>query len=390
MTKWLVHGLMVVIIVLNMKACSEASSTTILAQLQQEIQAILNKTRPAVVTISLKTYRAARPSSDDGFFSLFKEKAAPEKYALQEVCTGVIFSQAGYIVTKSRHINIVDELCVTLYNGQQYQPKLVGADPVSGIAVLKIDVPNLQSVEFSNTDKVEIGSWVTVIGNALGLNSSTAFGIVNEHYDNGLIEISATIQPGNNGSPVFDINGRLIGVVIAQMEPHYAALGGMPLQGRGMVLPVRETREIVDEIIKTARMGHGWLGIQVEPDTGEAVELKISRVVTDSPAAKAGLHAGDFIVMINNVRVRTPDQLGSHMKQTKPGDVVPLVFKRGETVLNTIVTLGKQQDRFLSHMNDQQKGGSLFQAGHNVWRSNIHKEIQRLEQELQYLKSMIQ
>ncbi|MBN2008416.1 trypsin-like peptidase domain-containing protein [candidate division KSB1 bacterium] len=389
MSKWIVYGFIAGFLMMHSDQNSFASSPSVLEQLQQEIQGILKNTRLAVVTISLKSYRAAKQSENDGFLSMFREKQNDDTYVLHHICTGIIYNKDGYVITKSRYVHDADELLVTLNDGSQIKPKLIGVDPASGIAVLRIQANLLHPVQIGTLDHVEVGSWITVVGNSLGLASSAAFGIVEELYDKQLMEISANVQPGNNGSPVFDIHGKLVGIIIAQAESRKSMIPGF--WGRGLAIPIEQVDVIVQQIIDSTDVQRAWLGVQVAEDTSGTPCLIVTKVFSQSPAAKAGVRIGDQVLMFNNARIRTLNELDQQINVTKPGTMVPIIFTRDGAKLNTIITVGKRDANSVTlDMVSGVNAGTSLNAFSQDQKLSIQQEIIRLEQEIQYLKSITQ
>ncbi|UYO93878.1 S1C family serine protease [Pollutimonas sp. M17] len=259
--------------------------------------------------------------------------------------SGVIVRADGYILTNYHVIEAADAIEVALSDGRQTRAELVGADPESDLAVLKIDLPDLRAIGFNGEHQVRTGDVVLAIGNPFGVGQTTTMGIVSalgrnrlgiNIYEN-FIQTDAAINPGNSGGALIDTTGRLVGINTAI----YSETGGS--LGIGFAIPARAAHNIMDQIIKTGTVTRGWLGIEpqdITPDLARAFNLKqsdgviIASVLRNGPAWRAGIRVGDIVLKLNDQTVY--DSIG-FLNQIAP-------LPPRQTITLTIVREGKKRD----------------------------------------------
>lgn len=259
--------------------------------------------------------------------------------------SGVIVRGDGYILTNYHVIEAADTIAVALSDGRETSAELVGADPESDLAVLKIPLPDLQPISFNGEHKVQVGDVVLAIGNPFGVGQTTTMGIVSalgrnrlgiNIYEN-FIQTDAAINPGNSGGALIDTSGRLVGINTAI----YSETGGS--LGIGFAIPAQAAHQILEQIIQTGTVTRGWLGIEpqdITPDLARAFHLKqtdgviIASVLRNGPAWRAGIRVGDIILALDGEPV--VDSIG-FLTQIAP------LPPRGEATL-TILRDGKKRD----------------------------------------------
>ena len=255
--------------------------------------------------------------------------------------SGVIVNANGYILTNYHVISGAKDVRVQLGDGRRFSAHIVGSDPKTDMAVLKVSATNLPVLNFGDSSKLEVGNFVLAIGNPFGLNQTVTMGIVSAKGRGGLgladyedfIQTDAAINPGNSGGALIDEEGNLIGINTAILS----AGGGN--QGIGFAIPVNMARGVMDQILKYGKVTRGWLGVSVQSvtqDLAHAFDLKVdygvlvSDVFPNSPAAKDGLERGDIILAINGQKVTDSQDLQLQIASMAPGAVAKLtVFRNG-------------------------------------------------------------
>ncbi|NIN00638.1 MAG: PDZ domain-containing protein, partial [candidate division Zixibacteria bacterium] len=255
-----------------------------------------------------------------------KKKSTPSTF----VGSGIIYTSDGYILTSASVVGSRKIFKVTLPDQKSLKGKLVGTDPESNLAVLKVETAELTPAKLGDSDRIKVGSWLTVVGNSYGLPNAVALGLVNGVREDGFIQMSANVSPGNSGGPVLDTYGQVIGLVAAKLsEPSYISslkvyydLNNkktitipprqieIPSSGISLALPANKAKLIADKIIKYGSVRRGYLGIYPE-DLDRALSEKhnvhagvlVSSVVEGSPAEQAGLEDGDVIMEFGGTQV---------------------------------------------------------------------------------------
>ena len=325
-------------------------------QTSKAFSAVAKKVVPAVVSIRVEsTVRAGSnqygaPSHDDFFERFFGRKYPRRPDERQDERpqvgqgSGFIISSDGYILTNNHVVGNADKIVVTLNDGRKFDDaKLIGTDPKSEVAVIRIDGENLPVVELGDSDKLEIGEWVIAVGNPFGLTETVTVGVVSakgrtvgitdEGYED-FIQTDAAINPGNSGGPLLDLDGRAIGINTAI----FSQSGGY--MGIGFAIPIDMAKEIKNQLIESGKVTRGYLGIymdNVDQDIAEFFELEladgvlVSRVVENSPADKAGLKKRDIILKLNGKVIEDLHDLRNAVSLMVPGTRVTLdILRDGE------------------------------------------------------------
>ena len=297
---------------------------------------------PAVVNIystKIITERA-NPLYNDPFFRyFFGDQLAPRKRMESSLGSGVIVSDNGYVLTNNHVIEGADEIQVALRDGRSSEAELVGSDPESDLAVLKIKLDKLPTMTFANSDKLRVGDVVLAIGNPFGVGQTVTMGIVSatgrnrvgiNTYEN-FIQTDAAINPGNSGGALIDPYGHLVGINTAI----FSRSGGS--QGIGFAIPVSLALDVMQQIIKNGRVVRGWLGIEVQdvtPALAESFGLKDARgvvvagILRNGPAAVAGLKPGDVILDIGDKEIHDSHDVMNATAQKTPGTSVSIKIIR--------------------------------------------------------------
>ncbi len=292
----------------------DPAAVNVLAALSQQRILLAKAVVPSVVSITT-TRQARGPLNDDPLFR-FQHRNVPRAHQGTEGAqgSGAIVSKEGHIVTNNHVIEGMDDIEVELSDGRRARARLIGTDPETDIAVLKIDEGDLQPLPFGNSDAVEVGETVMAVGNPYGLEESVTQGIISAKgrtasestTPTALFQTDAAINPGNSGGPLVNVRGELIGINVKI----YTETGGW--QGVGFAIPSATVRRSMDSILTTGRVVHGYLGIYNVPLTDRAARQRgvagakgvlVDRVQANSPAEKADIRAGDLIQKFNGKAV---------------------------------------------------------------------------------------
>jgi len=308
---------------------------------------IANAVSPVVVNISTTKVvkREVPPLFEDPFFNFFdpfREFSSPKKWKEQSLGSGVIVSSDGYIITNNHVVEQAEEIKVTLYDKKSFRGRIVGSDPKTDIALVKINAGGLPTAQWADSDKLEVGEFVLAIGNPFGLSHTVTMGIISAigrvsvgiaDYED-FIQTDAAINPGNSGGPLVNIRGELIGINTAI----FSKTGGY--QGIGFAVPSNLVRSIMDQLIKHGKVTRGWLGISMQrltPELSQKFGLKDSKgaligdVLKGSPAETAGLMRGDIVLEYNGKEVDDADSFRNMVAQSKAGaQVMVKILRKGK------------------------------------------------------------
>jgi serine protease Do/serine protease DegQ len=317
---------------------------------------LLKDVAPAVVNIATRGKADAprHPLFDDPMFRrFFGDRVPPQQRETQSVGSGVIVdAKLGYLLTNNHVISNADEIVVTLRDRRQLKAQLVGTDPDTDIAVLKVPAENLTSVPLGNSDEVEVGDFVVAIGNPFGLGQTVTSGIISALGRSGLgiegyedfIQTDASINPGNSGGALIDFKGELLGINTAIIAP-----GGGNI-GIGFAIPINMARQIMEQLIAHGEVQRGRIGVQIQdltPELAEAFGVKelngavVSQVTPGSPAEKAGVRAGDVVTLLNGQPVRGSSDLRNKVGLMRIGEKVTLNLMRDGKPLKIEMAVGE-------------------------------------------------
>ncbi|MEM1352240.1 MAG: Do family serine endopeptidase [Pseudomonadota bacterium] len=267
--------------------------------------------------------------------------------------SGFVISEDGYVVTNNHVIEGADEIRIEFFNGDELVAEVIGTDPNTDIALLKVeaDVP-LPFVAFGNSDEARVGDWVIAMGNPLGQGFSVSAGIVSARnrelsgrYDD-YIQTDAAINRGNSGGPLFNMDGEVIGVNTAILSPTGGSIG------LGFSMASNVVTRVVDQLQEFGETRRGWLGVQIQDvtdDMAEAMGLESTdgaavNGVLEGPASEAGIQIGDVIITFNGKDVEDTRDLVRQVGNTPVGEAVRVVVRRGDETLTLLVTLGRRED----------------------------------------------
>ncbi len=324
---------------------------------RESFSPIVEKVLPAVVNIRTTQIVRENPlmdffDKDDPFYRFFKRYFGeiPHEYQQKSLGSGFIISSDGYILTNNHVISRATKIRVKLlYTGEVYDAKVVGSDPKTDVALLKIKASRkLPTVALGDSDNIKVGDWVLAVGNPFGLNGTVTWGIISAKgrvigqgpYDH-FLQTDAAINPGNSGGPLVDMNGKVVGINTA-----IVASG----QGIGFAVPINIAKKLIPQL-KKGNIVRGWLGVLVQnvtpdmvkffklPDTSGAI---VSQVVKGSPADRAGIKEGDVIVEYDGKKVNSATDLPYLVAFTTPGETVNIKIVRDGREIIKHVTIGKK------------------------------------------------
>jgi serine protease Do len=270
--------------------------------------------------------------------------------------SGVIISSDGYVVTNNHVVDGADTLKVTLSDGRELTAKVVGRDPQTDVAVIKVDAKNLPAITFADSDNIEVGDRVLAIGNPFGIGETVTSGIISgkgrqvgiladvEGFEN-FLQTDAAINPGNSGGALVDVQGRLVGMNSAILSRS----GGF--QGVGFAVPANMVSHVADSLVKNGKVVRGYLGVRIQnitPSLAESFKLKdnkgalVADVEPAAPAAKAGLKSGDVITKIDGKPVSDANSVTLAVTSTAPGTKLNLEVLRDGQTKDVAVTTGQR------------------------------------------------
>ena len=305
------------------------------------LAAAVRRAAPAVVSIN--TSRITRhPFADDPWFRLFFGQQGSQSQS--GLGSGVIMSADGYVLTNNHVVQEADHIEAVLADGRRANARVIGADPESDLAVLKIDLPDLPVMTPSDSDRIEVGDRVLAIGNPFGVGQTVTSGIVSalgrdqlgiNTFEN-FIQTDAAINPGNSGGALTDEQGRLLGINTAI----YSRSGGS--LGIGFAIPVNVARQALQDIVQNGRVVRGWIGVESTALTPELAEnlgaasaqgVIITGVLNGGPAARAGMRPGDVVTLINGRPIRTVAELRAGITALRPGTAATFTaLRQGQNV----------------------------------------------------------
>jgi serine protease Do len=332
---------------------------------------VIESVSPAVVNIAVMKVDSAAPTAFEfstpgmprgqqqfpfEFFERFFDgnPGVPQQRRSEGQGSGFLIDASGYIVTNNHVAGGADEITVTLQDGRKFQATLVGSDPKTDLAVIKVDASGLPYVAFGDSDKARVGDWVVAIGNPFGLGGTATAGIVSARgrdinsgpYDD-YLQLDAPINFGNSGGPVFNVAGEVVGVNTAIFSPNGGNIG------IGFAIPSNQAKEIVADLKENGSVERGWLGVQIQDlDDELARSLRldgsdgalVADVVSDGPAARAGVQAGDVITGFNGREIDSARTLSRVVAAANPNESSKLTVWRDGRSRELTVELGEAEN----------------------------------------------
>ena len=326
---------------------------------------LAEKVRPGVVNIQVvkkvknigfrnfpgNPFGGQNPFGD--FFGPFSQGNPPGGFEQKGLGSGFIMSREGYILTNNHVVEEADQIKVKLSNGKEYEGKVVGRDPKTDLALVKIEgISDLQPLKLGNSEDLKVGSWVVAVGSPFGLEQTVTAGIVSAKgrvigsgpYDN-FIQTDASINPGNSGGPLVNLKGEVVGINTAIIAEG---------QGIGFAIPINMAQEVASQLQNQGHVTRGWLGVNIQevtPELAKSFGLKdnkgalVSQVVPNSPAEKAGIEQGDVILQFDGKEVSDSKELPRIVASTPVGKSVMVKIARDGKVTDRQVKLGEMEEK---------------------------------------------
>ena len=319
---------------------------------------LAEKLMPSVVNISTSTTVVTNSNPlpfqfppGSPFEDMFKEFGTPQERKSAALGSGFIIDENGIVVTNNHVIQDADDIIVRVNGDQEYKAKVLGADPLMDIAVLQLETDEkFKPVGFGDSDKARIGDWVLAIGNPFGLGGTVTAGIISarnrsiglSRYED-FIQTDASINSGNSGGPLFDMEGNVIGI-------NTAILGRNGSIGIGFSIPSNSAQQVIKQLIEFGETKRGWLGVRIQDVTKEIAEAEeldkprgalVASVAENSPSEKAGIQAGDIILEFNGVEIKQMKELPAIVARTDVGKNVDVKIWRNKKEIIKKVLLGR-------------------------------------------------
>lgn len=385
------RGLLVLGLMLTLTPVQADNGIASLKQTGKAFAAVAKKVTPAVVFIEVQQ-ESKQTTLNDYFggglnapeqeflrrFFGMPRQGSPHQEPVSGQGSGFIVGADGYIITNHHVVDNADKVLVKLEDGREFEAKVVGSDPRSDVAVIKINAQNLPTIELGNSDTLEVGEWVIAIGSPFGLSHTITAGIVSakgrssvgiNDYEN-FIQTDAAINPGNSGGPLVDLDGRVVGMNTAI----FSRSGGY--MGIGFAIPVNMVQSIRNQLLKDGTVTRGYLGVLIQeltPELAESFSLKdkrgilIAQITENSPAEAAGLKPGDIIIELDG---QMDDSLGAFRNRVSlmtPGTEKNMTVLRDGKSQTVTVKIGTLPDEArTAHKTGKKDSHNLAQLGLSV------------------------
>ena len=344
--------LLVVLLVVNFSFFANAKNVPeSFADLAEKlIPSVVNISTTQTIVTNINPFPFEFPPGSP-FEDMFKEFSTPQKKKASALGSGFIIDAKGIVVTNNHVIQGAEDIMVTVNGEKEYEAKIIGADPLSDLAVLEIQSKDkFVPVKFGDSDKARIGDWVIAIGNPYGFGGTVTAGIISarnrsiglSRYED-YIQTDASINLGNSGGPLFDMNGDVIGI-------NTAILGQSGSIGIGFSIPSNSAKKIINQLIEFGETKRGWLGVRIQNVTKEIADVEkldkprgalVASVAENSPSDKAGIKAGDIILEFNGILIKEMKELPRIVAQTEVGKTVEVKIWRNEKELTKKIKLGR-------------------------------------------------
>ncbi|MEN8152495.1 MAG: Do family serine endopeptidase [Acidobacteriota bacterium] len=313
---------------------------------------LVKKVKPAVVKVESEAIRERRSMFRDDLFDRFFNNPK-RKERVSGMGSGFLISSDGFIITNNHVVKDAIKVTISTIDGKKHIAKIIGTDSKTDLALLKIKGKNHPYVELGNSEKVEVGEWVLAIGNPFSQDLTVTSGIISakgrriraaEYED--YLQTDAAINRGNSGGPLINLKGKVIGINSVIIAPAGGSVG------IGFAIPSDMAKKVIGDIKTKGRVIRGWFGISIQEFNKEDAKqfdypvsgLLITQVENNSPAEKSGLKRNDFIIKLNNKRIRSGHDLKLKIANANPGEIIPVTIFRGDKKLNIKVKIGEAPD----------------------------------------------
>ena len=337
------------------------SQNSVVQQFSDSFADVAEQAKPAVVTIITDKIMKVPNNDLYFFFNPYMDPNGEREYKTNALGSGVIVdARNGYIITNNHVVEDMDNIKVKLFDKREYKAEIMGTDPKSDLAILKIEADNLRQLKLGDSDKLRVGEWVMAVGSPFSENLShtVTTGIVSamgrsniirgQSYED-FIQTDAAINPGNSGGALLNMKGELIGINTA------IATGGYEKSNRGVgfAIPSNMTERIMSDLIDKGYVTRSWLGVYIQPldaDAAKALEMNsrdgalVTQVVGDSPAELGGVQEGDVIIRFDNKNITDPSNLRNIVSLMPPGSKSDIVVFRNGSKKNLSVVLQELKD----------------------------------------------
>ena len=346
--------LLFVTLILSIGLSSQSNSNSIpssFADLAERVMpSVVNISTTQTVVTNTNPFPFQFPPGSP-FEDMFKEFGTPQERKSSALGSGFIIDEKGIVITNNHVIKDAEDIIVRVNGNEEYKAKVLGADPLMDIAVLKLETEEkFKPVTFGDSDKARIGDWVIAIGNPFGFGGTVTAGIISarnrsiglSRYED-FIQTDASINSGNSGGPLFDMEGNVIGI-------NTAILGRSGSIGIGFSIPSNSAKGVIDQLIEFGETKRGWLGVRIQDVTKEIADVEdledargalVASVAENSPSEKAGIKAGDIILEFNEVKINQMKELPAIVAKTQVGKKVRVKIWRNKKAIIKNVTLGR-------------------------------------------------
>jgi len=351
---------------------------------------VAERVTPSIVQINVVS-KKSKSEGNDFFFFPFKEFESPEQSGSG---SGVIISKDGYIVTNNHVVENATKVTVGLNDKRKFDAKVIGTDPLTDLAVIKIEADDLPIAYLGDSEKIKVGQWVMAIGNPLALSSTVTAGIISalnrgqlrliqDSYGvEDFIQTDAAINPGNSGGALVDLSGAVIGINTAIATRTGAYIG------YGFAIPINLAKSVAQDLIANGKVNRGYIGVQIrEVDAALAKSLGlekptgviIEKVVEGGAAAKEDIKNGDVILKIDNLEVNMPNQLQSYVAGKSAGSKVKLkIFRDGKEIERTVTLKSKDDDKSTVSKNEDNEDVEVDKNTNTITFEKIGLTIKNL------------